>query len=862
VYADVVPDPGRPFDRSLTYLVPPQLEGEVCTGCQAIVPLGNRSVPAIVLRVHEKPPFKPLSEAQRPPSAVVCKSVQAVIEGAPALSSSDVSLACWISERYLSPIGACLRLFLPEGGAPRASSVVALKEEAVAEAPEGMPAAAAFVLRRLRDAGGEASAASLRRALGKSGPTPGRVGQRAGAQAVLSSALEWLRSRGMVETRAFVRPPAVKPRVVWVVESAREAGELEKEAEARQKHAAAQARVLRFVARGHEGMPVARLASGCGVSASAVSRLVREGLLVRRAMRVERLPGPYGEAEPAPRELTLHQGTALRAILEGLAGAKSAPAFLLYGVTASGKTEVIIQTVARVLASGKQAIVLVPEISLSAQAVSVFRSRFGDSVAVMHSGLSAGERYDEWHRVERGEAGVVVGARSAVFAPCRRLGLIVVDEEQDSSYKQEQPPRYNARDVAMKRGEVEGACVVLCSATPSLESFHAARQGRLKLLHLPVKADGRSLPRVSVVDLRGSAAHRTILTGRLTYALKRTLDRGRQAILFLNRRGFATALVCQECGREELCRNCHLALTFHEGRRPARIGPARPAILLCHHCGFAEAVPQKCSHCGGWRVAMQGFGTQRVEKAVQSLFPKARILRLDSDAVAHKDEHVRIVESFRKGRADILIGTQLVAKGFDFPRVAMVGVISPDVALSMPDFRCAERTFQLLEQVAGRCGRRKEPGSVFVQTYQPEHYALQAAAQHDYEGFFAQELETRRLHGFPPFSVLARLVFSAESGTEAREAAERAAEVVRNKCAESGAVAKPEGRHGIPAGLADVLGPAPAAQALLRGRHRWNLLVRAENHENLLPPLREAISKIKLPRSVEMVVDVDPQSLL
>jgi primosomal protein N' (replication factor Y) len=833
VYADVVPDPGRPFDRSLTYLVPAELQARASAGGQVIVPLGNRSVPGVVLRLHGEPP-----------SGVVCKALEAVVEGCPALSPTDVSLACWISEHYLSPLGGCLRLFMPEGVAPHASSAVVLRQEVRAEASGEIPAAAALILRRLSDAGGKASVPSLRRALAKQGAGPRGIGQRKRTQAILSSALEWLRSRGIVETRAFVRPPAVKPRLMWVIESARQAGELEREAEARQKRAAAQARVLRFVARGHEGLPVARLASESKVSSSVVSRLVREGLLARSAVKVERLPGPYGEAEPAPRELTLHQGMALRAILEGLAEAKRgpAPAFLLYGVTASGKTEVVIQAAARVLASGKQAIVLVPEICLSAQAVSVFRSRFGDAVAVMHSGLSAGERYDEWRRIGSGEAKVVVGARSAIFAPCRRLGLIVVDEEHDASYKQEQPPRYNARDVALKRAELEGACVVLCGATPSLESFHAARQGRLRLLHLPVKADGRSLPRVSVIDLRGSAAYRTILSGRLTYALKKTLDKSRQAILFLNRRGFATSLVCRECGKAELCRNCHLALTFHERRRAGL-----SAILLCHHCGFAAEAPEKCSNCGGWRVAMEGVGTQRVEKAVQSLFPKARTLRLDRDALAHKDEHIRIVESFRKGRADILIGTQLVAKGFDFPRVAMVGVISPDVALGLPDFRSAERTFQLLEQVAGRCGRRKEPGSVVVQTYQPEHYAIRAAERHDYEGFFAQEIETRKLHGFPPFCVLARLVFSAESAKEAREAAEKAAEAARSMCSESGA---------------DVLGPAPAAQPLLRGRHRWNILIRAENHEKLLPPLRQAISRIKLPRSVEMVVDVDPQSLL
>jgi primosomal protein N' (replication factor Y) len=476
-----------------------------------------------------------------------------------------------------------------------------------------------------------------------------------------------------------------------------------------------------------------------------------------------------------------------------------------------------------------------PEISLTAQAVGIYRSRFGDRVAILHSSLSVGERWDEWTRIRASEAGVVIGARSALFAPVGDLGLIVVDEEHETSYKQEQAPRYHAREVALKRGELNHCPVVLASATPALESFHAAQTGRHRLLRLPTRVEARPLPRVRLVDRRESAPGPTILSAPLRQAIGERLGREEQVILFLNRRGYATFLLCPACGEAVRCPDCGVALTYHRQERQVR----------CHHCGLARIAPTTCGKCGGHNIRFSGFGTERVEQELADIFPQARVGRMDRDTTARKGAHLEIVGRFRSAATNILIGTQMVAKGFDFPGVTLVGVISADTALNLPDFRAAERTFQLLTQVSGRSGRGEKEGEVVVQTFRPDHYSVMAAARQDYEEFYRQEIETRRELNYPPFCQIANLVLSASTEEAARSRAEKVAAAIRAKAV----------------GRLEVLGPAAAPIARLRGKHRWHLLVRAEPGM-LQSALREALSEMRDWAAMGLTVDVDPVSMM
>jgi primosomal protein N' (replication factor Y) len=582
---------------------------------------------------------------------------------------------------------------------------------------------------------------------------------------------------------------------------------------------------------GAEGglVAVADVARTLGTTRSALETLVRRGLVrlekraVRRTVaRVDRL-----EAPPA---LTPEQSAAVGAIASG----KPGETFLLHGVTGSGKTEVYLQAIAATLAEGKRAIVLVPEISLTPQTIARFAARFGDRVAVLHSGLSDGERFDEWSRTRSGEAQVVVGARSAVFAPVSPLGLIVLDEEHDGAYKQESSPRYHARAVALKRAQVEGAKIVLGSATPSIEAWQAAQRGTFRLLTLPQRVAGLDLPPVQLIDMRQEllAGTRSLFSRALVAALSETLEAEDQAIVLLNRRGFAPFVLCQGCGATSECRRCSVSLTYHRDEE----------TLRCHYCGYRGPAPARCEKCGGRAIRYAGAGTQKVVEALRQALPKARVLRLDRDTASRKDAHAEILESFSLGEADVLVGTQMVAKGLDFPRVSLVGVLAADAALRLPDFRAAERTFQLVTQVAGRAGRQK-PGRVVVQAFAPDHPALQAAARHDYQAFLAGEMDARKLFGYPPFGRITVITVSAKEPERA--------------LATAGDLRKALG--GAPA---DILGPAPAPLELIQGQHRFQLVLKTRSLPPTLATLREALAKLGNRRNVRISVDVDAVSML
>jgi primosomal protein N' (replication factor Y) (superfamily II helicase) len=605
--------------------------------------------------------------------------------------------------------------------------------------------------------------------------------------------------------------------------------------------APSQAAVLGYLLAVGGRAEMAELASAVPKAREALKRLVARGLVQVETVQAEPRFST-GFAQGRPQHLTDGQAASVQTLVQALeAGAYRA--FLLQGVTGSGKTEVYLRAAEHTLASGKGALVLVPEIALTPQLVGRFRSRFGAQVAVLHSGLKEKERRGHWQALRAGRVRLAVGVRSAVFAPVAALGLLVVDEEHDASFKQDEKLRYQARDLAVVRARDAGAVVVLGSATPSLESYENARRGRYEVLSLPARVDNRPLPPVQLVDLR----HRPRTDGETppalaeesVHALEETLARKQQAILFLNRRGHSTTLLCEACGQSVSCEECDVALTLH----------LQPPLLQCHYCGASRGVPAACAACGG-RLVPLGTGTERVEAEVKQRCPGARVARLDRDSVGTGERLTERLASFARGELDVLVGTQMVAKGHDFPGVTLVCVVSADTGLLLPDFRAAERTFQLLTQVAGRAGRGQDAGRVLVQTYNPEAEPVARAAAHDFIGFAAKELEWRRALAYPPF---ARLAAIRLEGKDAGQTAHAARALSRQL----------EKRLPPPASGVRLLGPAPAPLSRLKGMSRWQLLLKAPQHRVLSPVLDAAErALLTLPRGVRGVLDVDPGAML
>ncbi|MGB9603301.1 MAG: replication restart helicase PriA, partial [Limisphaerales bacterium] len=557
---------------------------------------------------------------------------------------------------------------------------------------------------------------------------------------------------------------------------------------------------------------------------------------------------------------------------------KPAPIFLLNGVTGSGKTEIYLQAIACALEKGKGAIVLVPEISLTPQTVERFKARFSHgklqtSVAVLHSHLSEGERHDQWHRIREGRAKIVIGARSAIFAPVDPLGLIIVDEEHEHSYKQEEAPRYNARDVAVVRGQMEGAVVVLGSATPSLESYYNAKRGKYILLNLPNRADDKKMPLVRVIDLR-SAAHPDrgvpIFSPQLKEAILQRLEKKEQIILFLNRRGYSTSLQCPICGYVARCQNCSVALTYHRQYEK----------LLCHICGYEQTAPSICPNekCKNPQIRFAGFGTQKIEEALKRYFPKATIARMDSDTMQRKDDYRHILSEFRTGKIDIIIGTQMIAKGLHFPNVTLVGIIYADLALHLPDFRAGERTFQLVTQVAGRAGRGDVEGEVIVQSFTPYHPAIQFARRHDYEGFYEEEIRFRSQLHYPPISRVALITFRGQNEDKVKYFANyfrdeflrflginsdstviiRAGEKYKETAQDN---SKDKSQRRVFDDLI-IAGPAPAPILKIQSYYRYHIMLRTKKMLALSRKISAFLQQLKPLKDVSIVVDIDPTSLI
>lgn len=604
------------------------------------------------------------------------------------------------------------------------------------------------------------------------------------------------------------------------------------------KRAPKQAAVLDVLQR-DGALPLTVLARAAGTTSAVVKSLADKKLVV--LTRATALRDPLADQVILPTEpqaLFPEQAAALGLVKQAMDTLKPS-VVLLHGVTGSGKTEVYLQAIRYGLDQGRGAIVLVPEISLTPQTVERFRSRFGGTIAVLHSHLSDGERHDEWYRIYEGKARIVVGARSALFAPVERLGLIVVDEEHEPSYKQAEAPRYNARDVAVMRGRLEPCAVLLGSASPALESFCNVRNGKYALAQLAHRVDHRQMPRMRIVDMRVEAeqsGRMDVFSRDLVEAIRQRLDQAEQTMLFLNRRGFSTSVLCPACGYVAVCTHCAVKMTWHKGCDEIR----------CHICGRVQRTPARCPKCGVPTLKFSGIGTQRVEAIMRTLFPKARIERMDADTTTHKHAYGRILGDFKAGKIDVLIGTQMIAKGLHFPGVTLVGVICADLSLHMPDFRAAERTFQLLLQVAGRAGRGDVPGEVIVQTFAPFNPAIQAARRLDYQGFCDQELESRKELLYPPFAHLICITLESLRA----EAVQRTAQALAARLAPA-----------LPKAVI-LAGPIPAPLSRAKGHYRFQIIMRATSVKAMTLPLKEALKALRCPPGVRIAVDVDALSMM
>jgi primosomal protein N' (replication factor Y) len=801
-----------PVSRELTYGVPPELAGEVQVGSAVLVPVLRRQLTGFVVGF-----------ADPPPEVAEIRDLVRLVDRDSLLSPEVVGLCRWLADYYFAPLGSALAAALPPGVKPTSSRLVSLGEGLSARSDPGE----LEVLAQLR-ASGPLKVSTLQRRL----PRPD-----------LEKVLRRLEKAGCLQIQPLLpRAQVGALRRQWLRPAAGAAAQLE----GLQRRTPRQAQCLALILA--EGPLSRESLRQRGFDASLLRKLGARGLVEAFDQEVWRDPlGGLGELPPEPLDPTPDQQRVIGELSAAL-DERRFRAVLLQGVTGSGKTLVYIRAAARALEQGRGVIVLVPEIALAWQMVRRFAAHFGPQVAVMHSQLSPGERYDTWRRLRQGRQRLVIGARSAVLAPVRDLGLIVVDEEHDGAYKQEdlegrQPLCYHARDVALVRGRREGAVVVLGSATPSLESYWNIRAGKYHLLSLPERIDGRPLPQVEVVDMRQEPfqkKQRALFSRALRLKIRERLERGEQIILLQNRRGFSPFVLCAACGEAVQCARCRVSLTYH--RRDQ-------APLRCHYCDFRAPLPAFCPSCGSAELRLEGVGTQKVEQALEEQFPGVRVIRMDVDTTGWKGAHDELVQRFRRGEAQVLLGTQMVAKGLDFPQVTLVGVISADTGMHLPDFRAAERTFQLLTQVAGRAGRGQTPGEVVVQTLLPEDPALRAAARQDFAAFVGPELEERREAAFPPFT---RLVAFLWQGPEEEEVAQAAREGARCLGQASGS----------PAAL---LGPAPAPLARLRGRYRWQALLRAPSAAQLhgwtaraLPAMREAARR----RRATLTVNVDPLTLM
>lgn len=837
----IVDVPVRSTDRPFDYSIPEALKLWIEVGSRVAVPFGHRTVQGFVVSLESgetliNPGLKPIQE---------------VLDLLPPLSPELVELADWMSKRYACRRISALQAMLPtalKGKAERLISLGNVEEESSFADDELFPLFAdseneerqiiEFIKRS-----GEVSMKQLTRTFPEAAET-----------------VKFMLRRGVLVESQSIKDKMGKKKLKAVdlaigVTAAREALKTFPKKSARQKE------VLSFLVEREATLPMAlkEILSVLQVTASTVKGLEEKGFIEISEIEVYRDPYQGRDFKPTtPLPLTAEQEVVYTRISRAL-DEQLHEVFLLHGVTGSGKTEIYLQCIKRCLDQGRQAVVLVPEIALTPQMVERFKGRFGSGVAVMHSRLSVGERYDEWRKIREGKATVAVGARSAVFAPFSNLGLIIMDEEHETSYKQEENPKYHARDAAIRRAEQCGAAVILGSATPSLESYHAARsQSDIHfspvLLEMPTRALGNELPKVNVVDMREELkeGNRSMFSRRLHSALAERLERGEQTVLLLNRRGFSTFVMCRSCGYVAGCPECDISLTYH----------SRSDNLRCHYCGHAEPAPKICPECGSEHIRFFGTGTQRVEEELGKLFPGIRVIRMDVDTTTEKGSHEKLLNQFRDKKAEVLLGTQMVAKGLDFPDVTLVGVITADSALNLPDFRAAEKTFQLLTQVAGRAGRHQLPGEVVVQSYTPEHYSIVHASGHDYHSFVREELKHRRGLHYPPYCRLILVTLSHEQMPIVLRMAENYVLNLQGKARQLrwyGSLDK------LTTDVLDLLGPVASPIPRLKGRYRFQCMIKWRGAIDVIGLVRQVAEELEdsvRDPGLQISIDVDPQMLM
>jgi primosomal protein N' (replication factor Y) len=806
--------------KLFTYRLPAPMKETIRVGSRVIVRLGTKPMTGYVIALLPR-----LREGTSLIEAEL-KEVEELLEIEPSLTTEVVAIATWVSEYYAAPLGEVMRAALPAGVNTSIMQVVAITakgREAVTPGEQAGPELTPTETRALQLLADEGEAELNAFCL--------RLGSK--------QIPKWLRDLerdGLIERSYRARSTATRAKQRRAVRLVASLDETEG------RITAAQRRAVEVLSAHDNEIAVAELINAANISDAVIATLKKKGVIEEFDQDVRRDPLARAELpESEEYELTEAQHDALAAIETAIRKTEFAT-FLLHGVTGSGKTEVYIRAMRKALDSGRSAMMLVPEISLTPILSRRLRAHFGDQIAIFHSSLSRGERFDEWSRLRTGEARVVLGTRSAVFAPVANLGVIIIDEEQDTSYRQEESPFYNARDTAIVRGRAESTAVVLGSATPSLESFQNAQTGKYRYLNLPDRIGQRSLARAELVDMRAVfARHKkpVVFSDEIIEAIEQTQARGEQSIILLNRRGYSSFILCRSCGESIMCPNCEVTLTYHRGDQ----------TLVCHYCNHHERAPAQCPSCSSKYIYYIGEGTEQVEEMLRKRFPQLRIGRIDRDTKSRRHQFEKTLLDFNNGDLDLLIGTQMLAKGHDFPNVTFVGVISVDAGLALPDFRAAERTFQLITQVAGRAGRGDRPGRVLIQTYHPDHYALRHAAAQDYQGFYEEEIRHRRNHGYPPFTVLALVLTRHKDAARAQTIAME----MRGKLMTANR------DHSC-----RILGPAPAPLARLRGEYRMQLLVKSANRKRLRQVIDAAMTQAETD-GVEMralTLEIDPVSMM